>query len=289
MVQVRYGGWRPSVFMDGGLQVGMWMTGASLVGIWQRKTGALKGMWGISATWLVLALVVTTVLCRATGALALLAGGLAVMWLTWKMKSRYALVCLLLITPAYIGLRSTNFWNGEPVISLAKMVSADRAASLKFRLDNEDILAAKALRQPWFGWGGFGRSRVHDEWGKDLTVTDGLWIIEFGRHGFAGLLNWMMMMIIPLAMLTRRYSARRLTTVEFGPALALAILVTMYAVDCLVNAMINPVFMLAGGGVITFALASHRQLQPAMPDGSAESKNSLADSVPPRRLHRGYA
>jgi hypothetical protein len=160
---------------------------------------------------------------------------------------------------------------------------------LKFRLDNEDMLAAKALRQPWFGWGSWGRNRVHDEWGKDLSVTDGLWIIEFGRHGFAGLLNWMMMMIMPLALLTCRYSARRLTSAEFGPALALAVLVTMYAIDCLVNAMINPVFMLAGGGVITFALASHRQRQPVMSDGSARPKDSLADSVPPRRLHPGYA
>jgi hypothetical protein len=289
MVQVRYGGWRPSVFMDGGLQVGMWMTAACLVGIWQRKTGTLKGMWGVSATLLIVALVVTTILCRATGALALLAVGLTVMWITSRIKSRYALVCFLLIVPAYIGLRSTSLWNGEPVVSLARMISADRAESLKFRLDNEDMLAAKALQQPWFGWGSWGRNRVHDQWGKDLTVTDGLWIIEFGRHGFAGLLNWMIMMIMPLALLTRRYSARRLTSAEFGPALALAVLVTMYAIDCLVNAMINPVFMLAGGGVITFALASHGAREQVMPGSSARTKGSLADSVPPRRLHPGCA
>jgi hypothetical protein len=289
MLQVRWGGWRPSVFMDGGLQVGMWMTAASLVGIWQYKTGALRRMWGISAIWLIVALVITTILCRATGALVLLTAGLAVMSLTWKMKSRYALICFLMIVPAYIGLRSTNLWKGEPVISLAKSVNVERAESLKFRLDNEDLLARKALQQPWFGWGGFGRSRVHDEWGKDLTITDGLWIIEFGRHGFAGLLNWMIMMIMPLALLTRRYSARRLTSAECGPALALAVLVTMYAIDCLVNAMINPVFMLAGGGVITFALASQGLRERAMPDGSARTKDSVADSVPPRRLHPGYA
>jgi hypothetical protein len=40
--------------------------------------------------------------------------------------------------------------------------------------------------------------------------------------------------------------------------------------------------------VITFALASHRQRQSVMPDGSARSKDSVADSVPPRRLHPGY-
>lgn len=289
MVQVRYGGWRPSVFMDGGLQVGMWMAGASLIGIWQRKTGAFKRLWGVSATWLVLGLVITTVLCRATGALALLGLSLAVMWTTWRMNSRLALVCLVMIAPTYIALRSTALWHGEPVIYLAKMVSPDRAESFKFRLDNEDILAAKALQQPWFGWGSWGRNRVHDEWGNDVSVTDGLWIIEFGRHGYAGLLNWLLAMIMPLALLTRRFSARRLTSVEMGPALALAVLVTVYAIDCLVNAMINPMFMLAGGGVITLALASRSLREPVMPDGSASSTDTLADSVPPRRLHRGYA
>ena len=64
---------------------------------------------------------------------------------------------------------------------------------------------------------------------------------------------------------------------------------TVYAIDCLVNAMINPMFMLAGGGVITFALASRGLREPIMPDGSARSIDSLADGVPPRRLHPGYA
>jgi hypothetical protein len=246
-------------------------------------------MWGVSATWLILGLVITTVLCRATGALALLGLSLAVMWATWKMNSRIALACLVMIAPMYMALRSTGIWNGEPAIYLAKLVSSDRAGSLKFRFDNEDMLAAKALQQPWFGWGSWGRNRVHDEWGNDVSITDGLWIIEFGRHGFAGLLNWLLAMIMPLALLTRRFSARRLTSAEMGPALALAVLVTVYAIDCLVNAMINPVFMLAGGGVITFALASRGIREPIMPDGSARTRDSLADSVPPRRLHPGYA
>ena len=96
-------------------------------------------------------------------------------------------------------------------------------------------------------------------------------------------------MILPLALLTRRYSARQLTIAELGPVLALAVLMTLYSVDCLVNAMINPVFMLAGGGVVTFALAAQGLREPAAPDSSARTrKDSAADSVPPRRLHPGY-
>lgn len=289
LVQVRYGGWRPSVFMDGGLQVGMWMTMASLIGIWMRKTGALRRIWGFSAVPMVAVLLITTFLCRATGALALLVMGLAVMWITWRLHTKWVLVGLLLIAPVYVATRSTAVWNGEPVLSWAKMVDNDRAESLKFRLHNEDMLAAKAMRQPWFGWGSWGRDRVYDKWGNDISITDGLWIIEFGRHGYAGLISWLAAMMVPLGLLAWRYPARRLVSAELAPALVLAILVALYAIDCLVNAMINPMFMLAGGGVVSFALASQSLRESAMRNGSTQSRNdSMADSVPPRRLHPGY-
>src|ERR1043165_9938399 len=55
-IQMRFGGWRPNVFMDGGLQVGLWMTAASLIGIWLRKTGALKKLWGLSAATIIVGL-----------------------------------------------------------------------------------------------------------------------------------------------------------------------------------------------------------------------------------------
>jgi hypothetical protein len=170
------------------------------------------------------------------------------------------------------------------------MVNNDRAESLKFRLNNEDMLAAKAMRQPWFGWGSWGRGRVYDKWGNDISITDGLWIIEFGRHGYAGLLSWLVAIMMPLALLTWHYPARRLASAELAPALVLAILVALYAIDCLVNAMINPVFMLAGGGVVSFALAPQNLRESAMPSGSMQSRSdSMADSVPPRRLHPGYS
>jgi hypothetical protein len=275
--------------MDGGLQVGMWMTAASLIGIWQWYRCGLRRMWGAPAPWLLAALFVATALCRCTGAFALLLMGLAVLWVTARTNSKLALICLMLIVPTYIGLRSTALWDGEPVTSMAKLFSTDRAASLKFRFDNEDILAAKARLQPFFGWGSWGRNRVHDEWGRDLSTTDGLWIIEFGRHGFAGLLSWLIAMILPLTLLICRFTAKRLASAEFGPVLALGVLITLYAIDCLVNAMINPVFMLAGGGVITVALSSHRIREAAMLDGSLRDKDTMADGVPPRRLHPGYA
>ena len=149
-------------------------------------------------------------------------------------------------------------------------------------------MAAKALQQPWFGWGGWGRNRVHDEWGQDVSITDGLWILELGRHGYAGLLAWLAAIVMPLSLLTWRYSARRLTSAALAPALSLGVLVTLYAIDCLVNAMVNPVFMLAGGGVVAFALVPQGQRNSVIADGLTRTpKNGFADSVPPRRLRSG--
>ena len=75
---------------------------------------------------------------------------------------------------------------------------------MKFRFMNEDLLAAKAMQRPVFGWGGWGRSRVFsEETGEDLTVTDGLWIIILGSSGFFGLITLMSMLLLPAILLRR--------------------------------------------------------------------------------------
>jgi hypothetical protein len=287
-VQMRFGGWRPSVFMDGGLQVGMFMTAASLVAVWLWTTRAWRKLWGVPAGWLLIPLVGTTILCRATGALALLALGLLVMWTSARTKSRIAIACLLAIVPMYLVLRSTGAWQGEPIVSIANWISTDRGGSLKFRFDNEDKLAAKAMQQPLFGWGAWGRGRIHDEWGTDTAVTDGWWIIEFGLHGLVGVASCFGILLVPLSTLARRYSARQLASAELAPAFSLGILVTLYAIDCLPNALINPVFMLVGGAVTSFAVAPRNARNAVTVDGSSRKDRDLRpDAIPLRRLHPG--
>ena len=63
----RFGGWRPNVFLEEGLELGMWMTVASLMGFWLWYSGATKKLWGIRMGPLLVVLLVTTVLCRADG------------------------------------------------------------------------------------------------------------------------------------------------------------------------------------------------------------------------------
>src|SRR5205823_4753004 len=120
--------------------------------------------------------------------LALGAVGAVVLLASRRAGRPAALALLLLVPPAYMALRLTGVWSGEGVVEwVGSRVDEERAQSLEFRLRNEDLLIDRALEQPAFGWGGWGRSRVVDDTGRDLTVTDGLWVIALGDRGFFGL------------------------------------------------------------------------------------------------------
>jgi hypothetical protein len=96
-----------------------------------------------------------------------------------------------------VGLRSTGAWDGQNLIDLAYRASHERGASLEFRIINEDMLLEKARERMVFGWGGWGRSRIYNEEGEDISVTDGYWIILFGTTGLAGLAGFFLIILLP--------------------------------------------------------------------------------------------
>ncbi len=250
---VRFGGWRPTVFMEHGLMVGMWMSMAALLGIWLWGTGSLRQSWRFSPAWVALPLLVTAVLCKSMGALVLLGTGLLVLWLAWKFRTRGFLIALAAVSPLYLSLRVTGAWSGQGLVEAAASVSAERAGSLQVRLRNEDLLMERALRKPWFGWAGWGRARVRDEEGRDVAVTDGLWIIELGNHGLFGLLAMLATFLSPAVWLLRRAPPSVWSRPALAPAAGLAVVATLYLVDCVPNGMVNPMFVLGIGGVTALA------------------------------------
>lgn len=273
---IRLGGYRPSVFLDSGLQLGMWMTIASLIGFWLWWTKALDKLRGISLDWLSPLLVVVTLMCRSSGALALLILGAAVLLFSRYAQTRLALYVLLLIAPIYIVTRTTGVWDGREITEWAGELDEARAQSFQFRIKNEEMLIAKALQRPTLGWGGWGRHHVFDDWGKDISITDGRWIIEFGMHGLVGLASLYGLMLLPTAMLVTKVPPRRLLSAEFAPEIVLAVSVALYATDCLPNAMTNPILMLVAGAVASRADASQTRAEDAGPDTVADGQSAQA-------------
>jgi hypothetical protein len=248
----RYGGYRPMVFMEHGLMVGMWMISASFIGVCLWVSGTLKKLFKIPMPWLVMPLFATSILCRSTGAIVLLLIGLCILYFIIKFKMKILIICLLLFPIIYLSVRSTGYWDGDNLAHyLYDNFNQDRALSLYARFSNENMLAEKALKKPVLGWGGWGRSRVYDEKGKDISVTDSLWIIVFGEHGFLGIFSLTVSILLPIVILLRTYHIRDWFIPKLAGASALSILLGLYMIDNLLNAMINPIFMVAAGGIIS--------------------------------------
>ena len=258
---IRGGGYRPMVFMDHGLMVAMWMVSASLIGLWLWKAEVLQERIGeipliglflklIPVKLLVAAQLFTTMLLKSSGALFLMAMGLLVLVLSTRFKTSLLLWLLICIPPVYMTARTTGWWSGENLTAIiSEKFSDERAQSLQFRFDNEKILIDKALDGGFFGWGGWGRSRVFNDDGEDISVTDGLWIIYFGTTGIFGLSMLTLQILLPVLLLLYRTIPSQWRTPHYAPVAAMSILLSLYMVDNLLNAMTNPVFMLFNGAL----------------------------------------
>ncbi len=256
---VRFGGFRPEVFMGSGLMVGMWMSATALVGVWLWLTGAVTHVRGYRAGWPVAILLATAVLCKSLGALALLAIGLGVLLGTRKLGKPILVIALAAFPVLYVTTRGMGLWSGSMLLNAAGAISEERADSLWVRLVNEDMLVARARERLMLGWGGYGRNRVYDpDTGADLTITDGLWVIVLGSNGLIGLTALMSTWILPAVLLLRRVPAARWSDPAYAGAAALAVSVLLYACDNLFNAMLNPVYMLCSGGLVAFCSGFRR-------------------------------
>lgn len=268
----RYGGFRPIIFMQHGLMVGTWMMTATLIAFWLWRIGSLQpllqqfaqgtppkltvpreGLWGTSFA-VFLGLLVTFVLVKATGAYFLLVVGIAVILGVRWWQTSLPLLLLVLATCGYLSFNAAGGLTPQAITQIStvatRFTNADRAGSLAFRLTNEAQLSAKARQQPVFGWAGWGRSRLYDEFGKDISVTDSLWIITFGTFGAVGLVSWMAALLAPvLGFVLLRYPASTWLHPQVLPAAVLAIGLVLYVMDCMVNGMVNPIYTLIAGGL----------------------------------------
>jgi hypothetical protein len=247
----RGGGWRPIVFMQHGLMLAMWMTAASLVGVWLWKSKSLREVWGVPMLFLVPVLLVTTVLVKSAGALMLLAVGIAVLFAHSSTRLTIWVLGLALIPPVYITARMVGDINERVVDTAGMFFSEDRVESLEFRLRHEEPLMELAQERLAFGWGGWGRGRVVDEeTGRVMTITDSLWIIALNRNGLVGVVSLFTAMLLPFFLLWWHHPAGHWLHPAVAPAAALAVVLVLYMIDNLFNAMVNPIFALAAGGVI---------------------------------------
>jgi hypothetical protein len=274
---IRLGGYRPNVFMSHGLVLAMFMTTVTLIAIWLWQSKTIKEVWGQPIIAWVAILVVTFVLLKSSGAYGYLIYGLVILFVAKWTRLNFPLIVLMVLCVYYLYLGVIGSFSGAEVSDwLAKNYSAERAQSLQFRFENEELLRAKALERPLFGWGGWGRNRVYDyDWkGElvDISVTDSYWIIVFGVNGIYGLVTFTLTLLNPVFIFAVfRYPAKTWLHPKVGPAAALSVSLVLFFLDSLLNVGFNPTFPLICGGLSGLVVKPAENLSDS-PSGSQKTK-----------------
>jgi len=256
----RWGSYRPMTFMRTALNVVFWMTCATVVCFWLRKAAGLKTVMNVKSGYLLAALAVTVVLCKTFLAYILLPVGVVVLYSMARFKTRIVFSGLVLGVVAFVTLRATGVVTGETLVAAVEVVSSDRASSLKYRLDNETLLAEKALARPFFGWGGSGRAQIVDEQGKVLSRWDGMWIISLAKNGLVGMFAWALVFAVPLLSFGSRIRPAAWGHPSVAPAAALATIALLSMINNVPNHAANPIITIVLGGIA--AVSRGRRVRP---------------------------
>lgn len=232
-------------------------------------------------SWLVPVLFVTFILVKSTGAYLYLVIAIGI-WFTsrWlRTPLPMLLLCVAISIFLYMGATGELFKIPQVNAFLVASESSDndRSQSVAFRLANEKLLSAKARLRMTYGWGDSGRNRIYDEMGNDISVTDSMWIIAFGQQGVVGLTSFTVAMLLPsLAFCFLRYPPSTWSNRKVAPAVGLALVLVLYMLDSVLNAMICPVFMLANGGLAGLVLKEPENIK-AKSDRAALPQRALAE------------
>ena len=216
---VRYGGYRPIVFLQHPLWVAVMVMTAFLAAIALARNNRTRRNILIA-----LYLGAIMVLCKSAGALvqSLMAAPLVLLARPRQMVLGAAVVASVAF--AYPMLRTTSWMPLQGVVDLAMSISPDR-----------------------------GRSLFYDPYdGRMSAVPDGQWVIWVGSRGVFGYLSYFLLLLAPVFTLLR--AMPRGSKSSHNPELvilgALSLMLAMNLLDLIPNATLTPLTWLTAGALL---------------------------------------
>ncbi len=250
---IRFGGYRPVVFLPHGLWVAFFAMMCFVASVLVLRLGpaAARPRYALITPYLALMVII----CKSAGPVIyalILAPIVLFVGRRWQLLFAAVLAVTVVVYPL---LRGAQLVPMQAIVDAAQEVNADRAASFAFRVDNEEQLLARAQERPWFGWGGYGRNLIHDPiTGRTLTIADGAWIIVLGTYGWLGYIAEFGLLALPLLLLGREALVTR--SAAFSPfACVVALILGANMMDMLPNATLIPFTWLIAGALLGYAEA----------------------------------
>jgi len=246
--QVRQGGFRPSVFLENGLVATFFLMTAvvAATAFWRSRTRVVQKLPPPAVTAYLGAILI---LCKSLGALVY--GVLAIPLVRLARPRLQLRIAMILATLAvsYPLLRTADLVPINYMVEAARYRSDDRADSLQFRFDHEKEMLDRASQRIMFGWGRWGRSRIYDDWGNDISVTDGRWAITLGQFGIVGFLAEFGLLALTVFRAARalKFAETERDSIFLG---ALALIIAINMIDLLPNASLGPWTWLLAGALL---------------------------------------
>jgi len=272
---MRYGGFRPIVFLEHGITVAFFAMTTTLaaLALLRSRGENRRGQFSFVAGYLGIVLM----LCKTLGAfLYAIALAPLILFASPGIQVRIAII-LAIIALFYPFLRGAGFVPVETMLEQAGRIDPERASSLWARFANEEMLLERAQEKIIFGWGSWGRNHLHNLIdGTILTVTDGRWIIVIGVYGWIGYIVEFGLLAMPIFALL--WSRQRKGSTKLSPYTgALALILAINMIDLLPNATLTPLTWLIAGALLGYA------------EGPKGSEPREKQEVTARREPRRYA
>lgn len=242
--QMRGDGFRPMVFLPHGLWTAFFAMTATVAAaaLWRAAGPERSGGFLAATLWLFVILV----FAKSFGSLLLALFLIPIVIFFGPRAQLRIAVALAVVAVAYPALRGAGLVPLETVLEGTESFSADRAGSLRLRVENEDMLLDRANERPLFGWGIWGRNRIYDEkTGEDLSITDGYWVILIGSYGWVGYIAVFGLLAWPVVKLWRTKGA-----VPARETTALALLLAINMIELLPNSTFPPWTWLIAGALL---------------------------------------
>ncbi|WP_282091592.1 hypothetical protein [Epibacterium ulvae] len=248
---IRQGGYRPLVFLEHPLWYALFIVYGLLcaTALLREASGTERTRKGMVFAYLLVFLYLCKSLAAQLYAICFIP---VLLWapLRWQLRLALLLGAIAVIYPM---LRNLDMIPTDAIVAYAESYSADRAQSLGYRFDNEELMLSRAAEKPIFGWGEWGRNLVRDpETAFIVSVPDGRWIIVFGSFGWLGYIAEMGLLTFPLLLLWQQ--VRRHDPTTLSPYLgAIVLILAATLIDMLLNATLIPLTWLCAGSILGYA------------------------------------
>jgi hypothetical protein len=257
-------GYRPNVFLPHGIAVGLYMSVGLMAAVTLVK---LKGKKAFNVSWKAWSIYLLIILIACKSVAAMVYGVICAPLIRWgKPRKQIRIAAALgILFLAYPAARSWGLFPVDTILSVAASYEQDRADSLKTRFDSEDAFLEKVSTRPWFGWGGYGRANLFNDYGQGTAIFDGFWIILLTHRGAIHMAAICFVLAWPLIGLARRWRSIRDPDdrVVVG---GLALMLASTIVDLIPNGLFcNYPFFIAGALVQLTRILPNRTSEPREP------------------------